>query len=543
MAANGRDQDARGAPWWKGAVVYEVYVRSFFDSNGDGQGDLPGVIAKLDYIQRLGVDAVWLSPIHPSPNHDWGYDVSDYDGVHPDFGTLADFDRLLAEAHGRGIKVLLDGVLSHTSDEHAWFQESLSSRDNKKADWYVWAEPKPDGTPPNNWLAAFGGPAWSYHPARRQYYHHKFLRQQPKLNWRNAGARAAALRVLSTWLARGVDGFRLDVANSYLHDAALTDNPPVPDAERTSWHWQHAPNLQKHVHDSNLPENAQALNDIRRAVDAFSERFVFGEFYEDAASSGGYQTPDKGLHSGYDFWLLDLSEVSAEAIRKYYSRMAEHSGYWPCIAFSNHDVVRTVSRLGGADAGPDFAKLLLALLLSLRGTVLLYQGEELGLPQAQLSRANIRDPWGSLYYPFFKGRDGCRTPMPWDGENPSLGFSSGKPWLPVSSHHGKLAVAMQEGDTSSPLHFARNAVALRRRSEALRTGDIAFLDAKDDVLAFERKSGSETVLCVFNLAPAPASFSDARLAQTRALLAANANASASGGELSLGPFGAWLGNL
>lgn len=530
-------------PWWRGAVVYEIYVRSFFDSNGDGQGDLPGIIAKLDYIQRLGVDAIWLSPIHPSPNHDWGYDVSDYDAVHPDYGTMADFERLIAEAHKHGLKVLLDGVLSHTSDEHAWFQESLASRDNKKADWYVWAEPKQDGTPPNNWLSAFGGPAWSYHPARRQYYHHKFLRQQPKLNWRNAGARAAALRVLSAWLARGVDGFRLDVANSYLHDAALTDNPPVPMDKRTPWHWAHAPNLQRHVHDSNLPENAGALDAIRRAMDAFSGRFVFGEFYEDAEPAGAYLASDKGLHSGYDFGLLDLRALTPAAIRDHYARLTRYPGHWPCIVFSNHDVIRAVSRLGGEHAGPDFAKLMLALLLTLRGTILLYQGEELGLPEAQLSREQLEDPLGNLYFPFFKGRDGCRTPMPWDDAMPSLGFSSGQPWLPVGAEHRPYAVKAQEADPQSPLHFARACLAARRKSAALRLGEIVFLDAPENVLAYERHHENETVLCAFNLAAAPASFSGARLARARAPLLAANGASTDGRGLGLGPFGAWIGNL
>lgn len=530
-------------PWWRGAVVYEIYVRSFFDSNGDGCGDLPGIIAKLDYIERLGVDAIWLSPIHPSPNCDWGYDVSDYDAVHPDFGSMADFERLLAEAHKRKIKVLLDGVLCHTSDQHEWFQESLGSRDNKKADWYVWADPEPDGTAPNNWLSAFGGAAWSYHPARRQYYHHKFLRQQPKLNWRNGGARAAALRVLSAWLARGVDGFRLDVANSYLHDAGLTDNPAVPEVERTAWHWSQATNLQKHVHDSNLPENAAALDDIRRTVDAFAHRFVFGEFYENAENSGGYLDPRKGLHSGYDFGLLDLRTLNAAAIREYFAQLARHSDYWPCLAFSNHDVVRTVSRLGGDNVGADVAKLILALLLTLRGTILLYQGEELGLPEAQIARDKIRDPFGKLYYPYFKGRDGCRTPMPWDGAQPALGFSKGKPWLPASAEHVSYAVAGQEADTQSPLQFARLAVAVRRKNAALRLGDIKFSDAGENVLAFERTHSGKTVLCVFNLAAAPARFADARLARARSPLLATGDARADGATLALGPFAAWVGDL
>ena len=534
---------ATETPWWRGAVVYEIYVRSFFDSNGDGQGDLPGIIAKLDYIRRLGVDAIWLSPIHPSPNHDWGYDVSDYDGVHPDFGTMEDFERLLAEAHKRKIKVLLDGVLSHTSDQHDWFQESLASRDNKKAGWYVWAPPKPDGTAPNNWLSAFGGPAWSYHPARRQYYHHKFLRQQPKLNWRNGGARTAALRVLSSWLARGVDGFRLDVANSYLHDAAQTDNPPVPEAERTAWNWSHAPNLQKHIHDANLPENATVLDAIRRAVDAFSNRFVLGEFYEDAETSGGYLPHDKGLHSGYDFGLLGLRTLTPAAICDHYARLVRHPGHWPCTAFSNHDVMRVVSRLGGDNAGPEFAKLMLALLLTLKGTVLLYQGEELGLPEALVERNEIKDPLGKLYYPFFKGRDGCRTPMPWDGSQPTLGFSKGTPWLPTSAEHASYAVNAQEADTQSPLQFARAALTARRKSVALRLGDIDFLDAPDNVLTYERRHGGKTVLCAFNLASAPARFSDARLARARDPLLAAGGTRAVGATLSLGPFGSWVGDL
>ena len=271
-----------GAPWWRGAVVYQVYIRSFCDSNGDGQGDFAGLISKLDYIAALGVDALWLSPIHPSPNRDWGYDVSDYDGIHRDYGTEADLNKLIETAHGLGIKFLTDEVLAHTSDEHPWFGESLKGGD--KSDWYVWAPPKDDGTAPNNWLSAFGGPAWAYQPARRQYYHHKFLRQQPKLNWRNPEARAAALAVLDNWLTKGVDGFRLDVANAYLHDVALTDNPPSP--VRDGHAWSHAPNLQSHLHDANLPENIQVLDEIRRVVERHEGRFVMGEFSEEAERAG-----------------------------------------------------------------------------------------------------------------------------------------------------------------------------------------------------------------------------------------------------------------
>ena len=358
-------------PWWRGASVYQVYVRSFCDGNGDGQGDFAGLTSKLDYIKSLGVDAVWLSPIHPSPNRDWGYDVCDYDGVHPDYGTLKDFAALLDAAHARGLKVLLDEVLAHTSDEHAWFAASRDG-DVGKRDWYVWADPQDDGTVPNNWLSVFGGPAWSYHPARRQYYHHKFLRQQPKLNWMKAEAREAALAVLHTWLKRGVDGFRLDVANAFLHDTKFTDNPPIPAAQRGAPEWSAAANMQRHLNDSNREENRAVLDVIRRRVDAFDRRFVFGEFSEEFERSGCYLPPESGLHAGYNFALLLATD--AAAIHAYLETLAQFPDHWPCIAFSNHDVIRTATRFG-----PGSAKAMLALLCALRGTILLYQGEELGL--------------------------------------------------------------------------------------------------------------------------------------------------------------------
>jgi alpha-glucosidase len=481
-------------PWWRGAVVYHVYVRSFFDSNGDGQGDLPGVAAKLDYIKSLGVDAVWLSPIHPSPNRDWGYDVADYEAVQHDYGTLADFEGLIGKAHGMGLKVIMDEVLAHTSDEHEWFKDSMRRGD--KADWYVWADPGEDGTAPNNWLSAFGGPAWAYQPARRQHYHHKFLRQQPKLNWRNPDARAAALSVLDFWLAKGVDGFRLDVANAYLHDETLTDNPAVPVAERTRYHWSHAANLQEHWHDSNLAENHEALDAVRRVVERYDDRFVFGEFSEEAGRCGGFAASDEGLHAGYSFPLLIASKLSPEVILKHFAELAEHPEHWPCISFSNHDVPRTLTRFGGKDAPPELAKMMLALLLTLRGTTLLYQGEELGLPEADLTREQLRDPVGDLYWPVHKGRDGCRTPMPWSAA-PNHGFTTGTPWLPAAPEHASLTVEAQEADESSTLALARELIALRRDTPALRLGHIRFIDGP--VLAFEREHEAERTLCAFSM--------------------------------------------
>lgn len=526
------------APWWRGAVIYQVYIRSFCDSNGDGYGDFAGLLSKLDYIQKLGVDAVWLSPIHPSPNRDWGYDVSDHEGVHPDYGTLQDFATLLEGAHARGIRVVLDEVLCHTSDEHAWFRASMDGSDAKK-DWYVWADPRDDGTVPNNWLSVFGGPAWAYQPARRQYYHHKFLRQQPKLNWTNPAARSAALGVLKLWLERGADGFRLDVANAYLHDVTLADNPAIPARERTLVHWSHAANMQQHLHDSNLFENRNELDIIRRTVETFEDRFVFGEFSEEFERSGAYLGPDQGLHAGYTFALLVASRLAPNYFRKHFEALAQHPGHWPCIAFSNHDVPRTVSRFGAPPEGnADLAKLMFALLCTLRGTALIYQGEELGLPEVDLRRDELRDPVGDLYYPVAKGRDGCRTPMPWDSAAPNLGFSSGKPWLPVGATHAPLAVSLQESDPDSTLNFARRVLSFRRQSATLRLGDIAFLDAEKPVLAFTRSYESERLLCVFNMGSSESTFRHPDIELARVLEIGCGSADFREQMFVLGPFAA-----
>ena len=529
MAASGRS-----FPWHRGAVIYQVYIRSFCDSNGDGQGDLAGLISKLDYIASLGVDAIWLSPIHPSPNRDWGYDVSDYEGVHPDYGTLADFAALVEAAHARKLKIILDQVLAHTSDEHAWFAASRDG-DAEKRDWYVWADPRDDGTVPNNWLSVFGGPAWSYQPARRQYYHHKFLRQQPKLNWAVAPAREAALQVLDLWLERGVDGFRLDVANAFLHDQTLTDNPPVPAPARGAAEWSAAANMQRHLHDSNLRENRPLLDVIRRRVEAFEDRFVFGEFSEEFERSGCYLPPDQGLHAGYNFALLTADKV--QDIAAHLKTLAAYPEHWPCIAFSNHDVTRTVSRFGAGSA-----KMMVALLFSLRGTVLLYQGEELGLPEVDLARGKLRDPVGDLYYPLFKGRDGCRTPMPWDAAKPNLGFTSGAPWLPLAASQRALAVSEQERSPFSTLAFTRQAASARKASVALQFGELELLESPPPLLAFLRRHGGETVFCAFNFSQDQRTFRFPGLQQGNGLFQ-TAQACFQGETLLLGPQAAWIGRI
>lgn len=527
-------------PWWRGAILYQVYVRSFFDADGDGQGDLAGVLAKLDYIQGLGVDAVWLSPIHPSPNRDWGYDVSDYCGIHPDYGTLEDFQRLLEAAHERGLKILLDEVLAHTSDEHPWFVDSLTGGpDGPKANWYVWADPKPDGTAPNNWLSVFGGPAWAYQPARRQQYHHKFLRQQPKLNWWEPAAQQAALAVLDYWLVKGVDGFRLDVANAYLHDPGLTDNPPVPLDQRSALTWSDAGRLQQHLHDANLEENRAVLGVVRERVEAHpGERFVFGEFSEEEARAGAFLAPNVGLHSGYTFVLLLETRLTPSVFREHYRSLARFPDHWPTICFSNHDVRRTVSRFGGQGAPADLAKMLFALLLSLKGTIIVYQGEELGLPEASLTRDQLRDPVGDLFWPYDGGRDGARTPMPWDAGLPNLGFSEGEPWLPAASEHRRLTVADQQADPDSNLAFARQMAALRKDSPALSFGEIEFLDTPDPVLAFVRRWEDEAVACVFNMSDEPR-FVDLPQVEGGALHPVRAgDADLRGGSLGIAPWSA-----
>ncbi len=522
--------------WWHGAVIYQIYVRSFCDSNGDGQGDIGGVLSKLPYLAGLGIDAIWLSPIHPSPNRDWGYDVSDYAGVHPDYGSLEDLDQLVTAAHGLGLKVMLDEVLAHTSDEHPWFIESLQG--DAKRDWYVWADAKADGAAPNNWLSAFGGPAWSYQPARRQYYHHKFLRQQPKLNWHNPDARAAALAVLRFWLERGIDGFRLDVANAFLHEETLADNPPVPASARSTAYWVHPPNMQLHFHDSNLVENIQVLDEIRRVVDSYPDRFVMGEFSEQPERSGCYAPADQGLHSGYSFPLLEARTLAPAVISDHLETLARYPRHWPSLSFSNHDVMRAPSRFGGRVPPPELARLLLALLFGLRGTVLLYQGEELGLPQAELPRAALRDPVGDLYYPYIYGRDGCRTPMPWQAGEANLGFGTGTPWLPSFAGHAPFAVDQQLQDPQSTLNFCRKLIAARKAMPVLSQGDLVLREAGSGILAFTRRHSAQTVLCLFNLSPDSQKFADHHLEGAKDLQLGCGAVHRSASEVKLGPYAA-----
>ncbi|MEE2690757.1 MAG: alpha-glucosidase [Pseudomonadota bacterium] len=485
--------------WWRGGVVYQVYPRSFCDSNDDGVGDLQGVVSKLDYLKELGVDAVWLSPFFRSPMRDFGYDVSDYCGVDPIFGSLADFDALLAGAHDSGLKIIIDQVYSHTSDQHAWFKESRRSRDNPKADWYVWADARPDGGPPNNWISLFGGQAWSWDTRRRQYYMHNFLAEQPDLNFHNPAVREAILDAARFWLDRGVDGFRLDVANFYYCDKQLRDNPPKRPEGGFARPYQH----QRHLYDRSQPENLAFMEELRRLTDQYKDRMTVAEIGSDSyiARSIEYTEPGR-LSTAYNFMLLENGPLTAALIRNALESWTSKTA-WPSWSFSNHDVVRARTRWGGEEAGDAFAQLLMGVLMCLRGTIFVYQGDELGLPQANVPFDRLRDPEGIRFWPDSLGRDGCRTPMPWRAGAVNAGFSTVEPWLPVDKRHDALAVDRQTRDKSSTLNLTRRCIDFRRNHRALVSGEIEFVDSPEPLLAFRRTSAEEKLLCLFNLGDAP----------------------------------------
>jgi alpha-glucosidase len=481
--------------WWRGAVMYQIYPRSFADSNGDGVGDLPGITERLPYVAELGVDGIWISPFFRSPMADYGYDVSDYQDVDPVFGTLADFDRLLERAHQLGLKVIIDQVYSHTSDQHPWFAQSRASRDNPKADWYVWADAKPDGSPPNNWQAVFGGPAWTWSLERRQYYLHNFLVEQPDLNFHNPAAQDALLDVARFWLDRDADGFRLDVANFYAHDPELRDNPPRD--------WKRPPlrpyMFQRHVYDRSRPETLDFMRRLRAVTDAYPDRMLLGEIEceEPLVRQLEYVRGQDRLHTAYSFYLLRAARADPATFKAALDGWTAEEG-WPSWSLGNHDVPRFPTRLGGND--PQRTRLLLAVLVLLRGTAFLYQGEELGLPQAEIPRDRLRDPDAIRNHLAGAGRDGARTPMPWSAQAPNAGFSEAEDaWLPVDPRHAELAVDRQAADPFSTLAFTRRLLAFRKAHPAFRTGDLAFVDAPDDVLAFTREGEGERLLCLFNL--------------------------------------------
>ena len=491
--------------WYKGAVIYQVYPRSFQDSNNDGIGDLKGIINRIDYIKSLGVDAIWISPFFKSPMKDFGYDISDYRDIDPLFGDLNDFDELISQAHDRNIKIIIDQVLSHTSDQHQWFTDSRENQNNDKADWYVWAEAKDDGTAPNNWLSIFGGGAWQWEPRRGQYYLHNFLTEQPDLNFHNPDVRQAVLDNVEFWLKKGVDGFRLDAINFCYHDAQLRDNPAKPKDKRQGrgFSEDNPYAFQYHYYNNTQPENIEFMQDIRTLLNKYPGTVSLGEISsEDSlATMAQYTQGGDKLHMGYSFELL-TNDYSSEYIRTTVQTLEQRmTEGWPCWAFSNHDVERVASRWSeNGEINPQQCKMLTALLASLRGSVCMYQGEELGLGEATVAFEDLQDPYGITFWPNFKGRDGCRTPMPWEqADSPHAGFSDVKPWLPVDDAHKQQSVAVQTNDSNSILNAYREFMAWRKSQTVLLEGDIEFIETPEPVLAFYRTLGPQKMLCIFNL--------------------------------------------
>lgn len=489
--------------WWKGGIIYQIYPRSFMDSNGDGIGDLQGITSKLDYIADLGVDAIWISPFFTSPMKDFGYDVSNYRDVDPLFGTLDDFKELLFRANELGLKVMVDLVMSHTSDQHPWFEESRQNQDNAKSDWYVWADAKSDGSPPNNWLSLFGGSAWNWDSRRMQYYLHNFLNSQPDLNFHNPDVRAAQLDNARFWLDLGVHGFRLDTVNFYYHSEGLEDNPPVPEGVPKTLGVKHDNpySFQMHQYDISRPENLTFLRELRAVMDEYPGSTTVGEIGADNPLEimSAYTADNDKLHMAYTFDLLNEPH-SADYIRGVIERLeTQVADGWPCWALSNHDVVRSATRWGRDEDPEAFPRIALAMLMSLRGSVCLYQGEELGLSEADVPYERIQDPFGRPFWPEYKGRDGCRTPMVWQQQG-NGGFTAAEDsWLPIGESQLPLAVSNQLDNSASTLAFVRRWIKWRQQQPALREGDISVIADTGDMLCWTRRCAAQALLVAVNL--------------------------------------------
>ena len=522
-------------PWWRGAAIYQIYPRSFLDANGDGIGDLAGITRRLDYVASLGVDAVWVSPFFTSPMADFGYDVSDYCDIDPIFGSLADFDAMAARAHELGLKLLLDQVYSHTSDQHAWFAESRANRHNAKSDWYVWADAKADGSPPNNWQSVFGGPAWTWDARRRQYYLHNFLSSQPQLNVHNMAVQDALLGVAQFWLTRGADGFRIDALNFAMHDPALRDNPPATDDGRLR---TRPFDFQQQRYNQSHPDITQFVERIRALTDSYDTTFTMAEVggKEAEREMKLFTAGETRLNSAYGFDFLYAPVVTPALVAHALELWPDAPDMgWPSWAFENHDAPRAVSRWCAPEHQEAFARAKLLLFVALRGNIILYQGEELGLDQVAIPYEQLQDPEAIANWPLTLSRDGARTPMPWQAQDEFGGFSSAAPWLPVGGDNLARAVDRQDSDPASLLNLTRHMIALRSDSPALRHGSCAVLHADNSVLVLRRSHAGQVIDCVFNLSENAAPWPGSTLAG-RTIAAANGAVSGS----LLPPFGALM---
>lgn len=488
--------------WWKHGVIYQIYPRSFQDSDGDGTGDLQGIISRLDYLQWLGIDGIWLSPIFPSPMRDFGYDIRDYRNIDPVFGSLNDFDQLVEEAHQRNIRIILDLVLNHSSSDHAWFRESMKSPDREKSDWYIWNPGKKFlgfRRPPNNWRAAFGGRAWTWNRLRKSYYLHLFLKEQPDFNWRNPELREELMNIARYWLERGADGFRLDVINYIVKDKQFRSNPYRIRKAPPRLHDQ-----QDHVYDRNQPESHTYLKEFRSVMNEYPGSMLVGEVYpNEGVSDPRYPAEYQGnggdeLHMAFNFSFI-YAEFNATDFRQklmdWYEVLGEER--WPSHVFSNHDQSRAITRLCGNSRTK--AALLGGIALTQKGTPFLYYGEEIGMTNGRIPGSLIQDPLGKKYWPFHPGRDPERTPMQWDA-SPYAGFSTAEPWLPVNPDHAGLNVEREMQDPSSLLHWYRKLIQLRRSIPALHRGSIIFPSSpvRDNILIYFRQDGDQSYLAAAN---------------------------------------------
>lgn len=526
----------RDTPWWRGAAIYQIYPRSFCDSNGDGIGDLPGITSRLDHVARLGVDAIWISPFFKSPMKDFGYDVADYCDVDPIFGTLADFDALVQRAHELGLKVTIDQVFAHTSDEHAWFIESRQDRTNAKADWYVWADPKPDGSPPSNWQSVFGGPAWTWDARRCQYYLHNFLSSQPQVNAHNPQVQEALLGAMRFWLDRGVDGFRLDALNFLMHDPTMRDNPPAPDDGRRK---TRPFDFQLKIYNQSHPDILKFIERVRGVCDEYGAVFTVAEVGGDLAETEmkAYTEGDTHLNSAYGFDFLYADKLTPRFVEQAVAKWPDEPGMgWPSWAFENHDAPRALSRWCAAEHREAFGRMKAMLFAALRGNIIVYQGEELGLTQVDIPFEQLQDPEAIANWPLTLSRDGARTPMPWLVQSSEGGFTTGAPWLPVGEGNLSRAVDRQEADPDSLLNLTTALLELRRTHPALRLGDFTVAHADECLLVIRRVCNNQSIAGLFNLSSIPAIWPEGLVRDGKEI--ASVNGAAVG---QLPPFGAlWI---